>query len=358
MCSLLGDIEDKYQQKSSNLLRCLCLWLIDIFHLKYIEYDLKNLFLLCSTLLNFIDESQKKNAIIHALNIRNIISYNDENNNDFIEYLQSQIPNLIPTISKALIGEAKEITINQIEYIVESFRKIINEILVSNNISILSRILDVFFEVFASIPENNQIQILIQKILNDFFSIYTLSEKNIIEYKTRLALLLSKNEMYTETVLPWIISYFSRSKSTTIDLNRYKIQSFIMTTSSNTVNDAIVNSLCNDDCYIREHMSDIIGEKKIDNAFALLCTQLLKETNPFTAQSMIEAIGKLNYFDGIFSIEQWIQRSKKEIIDSKQFYVLKHAFFAISKLDNTKDKTHLKNFENEFGELIKEYYLV
>lgn len=330
----------------------------DISHLKYIEYDNNNLFLLCSTLMNSIDESQAKNVLYQALNIRHIISYNDENNNDFVEYLQNNTPELIPIISKSLIGEAREISIVQIEQIVNTFRKIINDLIVSNNTNLISGILDVFYEVFASIPENNLFQSLVQRILGDFFTIYALPDKKTIEFKTRLALILAKQDIYTETVLPWIISYFSRSKSTTIDLNRYKIESFIMTTQSKTVDDAIINSLCNEDCYIREHMADIIGEKKIDNAFLLLCTQLLKEDNPFTAQSMIEAIGKLGQYEGVFSIEKWIGLHKNEILESKQLYVLKHAYFAISKIDTTRERIHIKKFEEEFGDIIREYYIV
>ena len=105
-------------------------------------------------------------------------------------------------------------------------------------------------------------------------------------------------------------------------------------------------------------MADIIGEKKIDNAFVLLCTQLLKETNPFTAQSMIEAIGKLGHYEGVFSIEQWVQKHKNEIIESKQYYVLKHAYFAISKIDDTREKIHINGFEDEFGQIIREYYII
>ena len=152
----------------------------DISHLKYIEYDNNNLFLLCSTLMNSIDESQAKNVLYQALNIRHIISYNDENNNDFVEYLQNNTPELIPIISKSLIGEAREISIVQIEQIVNTFRKIINDLIVSNNTNLISGILDVFYEVFASIPENNLFQSLVQRILGDFFTIYALPDKKTI----------------------------------------------------------------------------------------------------------------------------------------------------------------------------------
>lgn len=58
------------------------------------------------------------------------------------------------------------------------------------------------------------------------------------------------------------IELFSRSKTATIDLNRYSVESFLMTSTSNQVDNSIISKLCDSDCYVREHMSDIIGEKK------------------------------------------------------------------------------------------------
>lgn len=330
----------------------------DISHLTYIEYDTSNLFLLVSMIYDFIKESQKKNNLYDALNMRNIIGYVDDNNNDFVEYIQNEIPLVVPYISKALMGEGKELSPKQLQELVYSFRLLLNSTISVQNNKIVSKILDVFFELIALIPEQEILQELVVSILNNFFSLYKLSDISINEYKTRLALLLAKNNVYMDIVLPWIINYFSRSKSTTIDLNRYKIESLLMTTSSNIINDAIINSLCNPDCYIREHMADIIGEKKLVDAASLLCTQLKNENNYFTAQSMIEAIGKLDYTSGIQVIESWINIHKDEIIKTKQLFVLKHAFFAISKLDHTKEQIFVCKFNDEFGKLLKDYYIV
>ena len=131
-----------------------------------------------------------------------------------------------------------------------------------------------------------------------------------------------------------------------------------MTTQSNEINDAIINSICNPDCYIREHMSDIIGEKKLEKAFPLLLVQLEKETNYFTAQSMIEAIKKLNNPAGLTVIESWVNQHKQDIINTKQLFVLKHAFFAIAALDKSDNQNHINEFKKEFGEVLKDYYII
>lgn len=75
-------------------------------------------------------------------------------------------------------------------------------------------------------------------------------------------LALANNNKLLDICLPWIINYFSQSKSSIIDLNRYKLESFLMNSTSKEVETVIISSLFNDDCHIREHMADIIGAKK------------------------------------------------------------------------------------------------
>lgn len=330
----------------------------DISHLTYIEYDPSNILLLVSTIHDFIKESQKKNNFYEALNMRKIINYIDDNDNDFVEYIQSEIPELVPLISKALLGEGEELKEEQVNEIIASLRTILNNSIRNQNQQLLSQIIDVYFEVIVAMPEREYLQGFVSSILDDYFLIYSLPETTVNEFKTRLALKLAQNNTYLSTILPWIINYFSRSKSTTIDLNRYKIESLLMTTSSDVINESIINSLCNPDCYIREHMADIVGEKKLYDAASLLCAQLRNEENYFTAQSIIEAIGKLNYIQGIKAITSWIDVNKKHIIDTNQLFVLKHALFAISKLDHTDKQIYVSAFNDEFGELLKNYYIV
>ena len=161
-----------------------------------------------------------------------------------------------------------------------------------------------------------------------------------------------------DLALSWILNYFSRSKTATIDLNRYNVESFLMQSDSSIVNEAIISRLCDSDCYVREHMSDIIGEKRLVDAADLLYLQLSKEQNFFTAQSMIEAIGKINQPGGIEAVEEWVNNNKKEIIRTNQLFVLKHTYFAICKLDNTHEKSHIERFNKEFSEVLKDYYII
>lgn len=330
----------------------------DISHLTYIEYEPQNLLLLGSQILNFLNSAKETNTLYEALNLHNIISFIDENNNETIEFIQNEAAAIVPLLSKILLREIKVIDNGEIKELLKSYDEIISKAVLLKNQKLLSEILDIIYEVFVELSDSSDIRIYIQNLLDNYFNTYNLDNISIMEYKTKLVLKLAKNEKYLDISLPWIIGYFSRSKSTTIDLNRYSIEHFLMTSTSNKVNEVIINSLLNPDCYIREHMSDIIGEKKLKNATNLLFTQLPKERNFFTAQSMIEAIGKLKQEGGIEVINQWIETNEKEILATNQLFVLKHAFGAISSLDITREGIHVSMFREKYGKILRNYYIV
>lgn len=330
----------------------------DISHLTYIEYDKQNLLLLVSTILSFIDSGRTTNALYEALNIRGIINYIDDNDNDFVEYMQIKLADSIPDIINILLGEHRVFSKKRSSQICILLRTALRDLVNEHNDKIFSKIFDVIIEILISIPDNAACLSLVSELLGDLLCLYGMLNISINEYKTRLAIKLASNNLYMDVSLSWIINYFSRSKSTNIDLNRYTIESFLLTSQSSKVNQAIITSLCNPDCYIREHMSDIIGEKKMYEALELLFTQLPKEINYFTAQSMIEAIGKLGSPEGISIINDWVENNKNHIIKTNQLFVLKHVRIVITKLDTTEDKIHITRFNNEFGEILKDYYIV
>lgn len=330
----------------------------DISHLTYIEYDPNNLLLLVSTIINFLDSAKQSNTFYEALNLHNIISFIDENNNETIEFIQTEATPIIPLLTDILLGEIKSLDTQATKELVSSFDLLIHKAILIQNQKLLSELLDIIYETLIELTGCKEIRDYIGNLLNNYFDIFNISNDSIMQYKTKLALKLARDEKCLDIALPWIIDYFSRSKSTTIDLNRYQIEHFLMTTKSPIINEAIINSLLNPDCYIREHMSDIIGEKKLVQATNLLFTQLPKETNFFTAQSMIEAIGKLKQEGGIEIINEWIERNELEIISTNQLFVLKHAFFAISVLDNTKNQTYITTFKKKYGAKLKNYYIV
>ncbi len=331
----------------------------DINHLTYTEYNPNNLKLLTASIRSFLNESKSKNVFYEALNQHGIINYIDENNNDFIEILLENLDdNDVICLTNILLNESKDIAPEKIEQALLDIRSIITQELNNRNYGIVSKLLNVYYEVLRSLKETDIARVHIEQLLNDYFNQFNINNALVQEYKTRLTILLAKQELYMDIVLPWILNYFSRSKTATIDLNRYKVESFLMTSTSEQINTAIINRLCDSDCYIREHMSDIIGEKRLIAGTSLLYVQLAKEENYFTAQSMMEAIGKLKQPGGIEVIKRWINIHKDNIIKTNQLFVLKHAFIAISALDSSTDKIHITEFKNEFEGVLKDYYII
>lgn len=331
----------------------------DISHLTYKEYDPNNLKLLTSYIRSFLNESKSKNVFYDALNQHGVINYIDENSNDFIEILLENINDeSLSCLTNILLNDSMDIEPQKINQAMLNLRSIVAQELINRNYEIASKILNIYYEEIHSLADPDIARTHIDFLLNGFFEQFEINDSLVKEYKTRLALTMAKHNLYMDIVLPWILNYFSRTKTATIDLNRYNVESFLMTTSSEQVNNAIINRLCDEDCYIREHMSDIIGEKKLISAAPLLYVQLSKEENYFTAQSMMEAIGKLKQPGGIEVIEKWIDAHKDEIIRTNQIFVLKHAYIAISALDVSTNKAHFNKFKNEFGNVLKDYYII
>ena len=158
--------------------------------------------------------------------------------------------------------------------------------------------------------------------------------------------------------MPWVINYLAHTQTASIDLNRYKVEAFLMTNEYEEINQIIINAVFDKNCYVREHISDIIGEKKLSDASNNLCTQLKCEENYYVAVSIMEALGKINCKSSISIIERWIENHKDNIIQEKQFFVLNHARIVLSKLTKGLDTDALDNFNNQFEGYLKNYYIL
>ena len=329
----------------------------DITHLTYIEYDKDNLRLLTAIIKKFISENKSISSFYDALIICGIINIVDENSNQHIEYLQKSLgPNLSTAVE--LLNGTPDMQSKDIENLLEHFQKITYQILKEHDASAVFYTLKIYFELLCKssgyLESDNYIQSFMQLDPTPF----GVSEHEILEWRTDLAIKLASQGKKLYLILPWIINYFSRSKSATIDLNRHKLESFLLASTQLEVNSAIIAALHNENCYIREHMADIAGEKELVDATSSLFAQLKIENNFFTAASIISAIGKIGNLKGIFEINSWVDRNWKEISSTKQFFVLRRAMMAISNLDNTVDSAHINAFTYKYGEILKNYYII
>ena len=330
----------------------------DLTHLTYIEYDSKNLKFLTSTINQFIADNKHIADFHEVLNLRGVVSIVQANKEEFIDYLHANFEENINTLIEILNYKYDNISDDDIEKLLSDYQTLIARAICEKIFDLLPGILRVYNELIVACSSHGVTSYFIDVFLGDYLNQFQLAESDILSWKTDLALSLAERQKKLNIVMPWLIAYFSRSKSSNIDLNRYKIESFFMTTTNHEINQIIANAVFDDSCYIREHLADIIGEKKLYIASANLCKQLPSEKNYFTATSLIAAIGKLEVLDGIVHINNWIIENITEIKATKQFFVLKHARIAINRLDTTKNKDFVNTFDINYGDLIKDYFIL
>ncbi len=330
----------------------------DITHLTYIEYDPNNLMLLTSQLINFIEETKYISEFHLALNKREIISVIHDNKDEFVNYIQFAAGKNLSAITDILNREYDTIDKEQSELVLGIFSNMIGELIAAKNNELLEGVLRVYYELISNAPYSAVTDQFTIDFFGFFFDEFQLQERDVLAWQTDLALALATKGLKMNIVMPWIINYFSRTKSTTVDLNRYKLERFLLLTSDPIVDNAIQDALFSGTCYIREHMADIIGEKKMHSASNCLVQRLAFECNYYSAISIIRAIGKLKSDGGIDCITNWINNNQEEIIATKQFFVMKHARISIMQLDNTENSLHLTNFDLLYSKYLENYNIL
>lgn len=328
----------------------------DIMHLTYVEYDENNAKLLISNILKSIENVKYISDFQEILNIKGIIPYISEDNSDFVDFLKQKSGKNLIQITKLLQENQQIKTQLDVESIIKNYEYILSKTIKSGDNKRIEKSLMLYFEILKSSADSDCSIISVQQFIdNSFFAINNINDSRIIIWQTDLCISMAKSDKMLHIVLPWIINYFSRTKTATIDLNRYKLEAFLVTSSNDKVNEVICNAVMDENCYIRENISDIIGEKKLYFAKSVLIKQLASEENYYTAISMIEALGKIGDSSCIKYIMDWTISHEKAIISQKQFFVLKHVRIALNKLDDGSDNV-LEKFDKKYCKYLENYF--
>lgn len=329
----------------------------DISHLTYIEYEPNNLFLLSSRILMFINENKYLNDFYEILNVHGIINYVNSNTENFVDYIRESLGEKVYLLVDILNRNCNDITDLALEEFLKEYLLIVSKVIKEKNYELLTGILCIYRELLLFSPPTVISEKYVFNFLYSFFEQFDIRENEILSWKTDFIVGLAMQGKFLNICMPWIINYFSKSKSATIDLNRYKIENFLMLTTSNEINNTLINALNSQDCHIREHIADIIGEKKLYEAKNQLYFQLSLEKNFYSANSMISAIGKIGDVKGIDIIENWIEANQMEMMQTKQFFVVKYGLWAIEKLDTSFQKNRFENFKEKYKNCLKDYFI-
>jgi hypothetical protein len=331
----------------------------DIRHINNIVYEPTNIKYLTSNVIQILNENKYLMNFYEALQQKNIISIIHDNKEEFVSYLQDNLGELVPIATEILSSQLFEVEEQEIDLYFNKLLSIINDAFKDGNNNFLNGIMKVLFESLINCSKYT----ITDKITYDFFyanlfANYNLENSELLSYQTDLAISLASRRVKVNTAMSWIINYFSNSKTATIDLNRYKVERFLMITNDSVINRIIADSLFHKSCYIREHLADIVGEKRLYDAENSLLSQLLTEENYFTAVSIISAIGKLESNVGGHTIMKWIDINIEEILKTSQLFVLKHGHIAFSRIDKKNNTKYLEAFNHKYGNHIKDYFIL
>lgn len=318
----------------------------DLSHLSYIEYSDNNLKFLTSQIINYLDEVKYISDFYEMLNLKDIINYIGNNTDDFVEYMLSNFDDHISKITEIMMGN-NEYTDTQLDIILTNFEKHISNLYYSKTFNIIPGVIKIYFEIIVATADSN---ISINHVKNHIAKEFTKKEK--IEWITDLMIALAKNKKMFNYSMSWIIEYFSNSKTATIDLNRYKLERFLLLSNDADINDNIINAMYSKHHLIRESMADIIGEKNLYDALPVLYSALSKEKNNFSARSILHAISKINPPEGLEIIENWVNDNISNILDNKDYFMLRHVQNCIKRMDKTSEKKYIKKFEEKYGKYL------
>ncbi len=326
----------------------------DITHLPYHEYSSNNIYQLKSIIRDFINSSKYITDFREALVINDIYDYSVSNSTNFIEYIEEYFNGDLKFYSDILNQNTTCENSTEIENAFNHFEKLFVKTLQEHNALLIDGITRVYIKLIERCNIDSLSLKFAERFDNCFFQCGIDDDALRVSKETDLMLALADNNKLLNFCLPWIIEYFSKSKSSSIDLNRYKLEYFLMNTTNKEIETTIINSIFNEDCHVREHMADIIGAKHLTAGFSALKNQLLIEENWFTIGSIVEAIGRIAPQDeGIQVIESWIQLNKKKMLEEKQFFLLKHLLHGLAFLDDD-NNIHVQNFIDQFGHFLHE----
>lgn len=327
----------------------------DLTHLTYIEYEPSNLRFLTATIRNFIHENQYLSDFHEVLNLCGITNIISESREKFVDYIQEYFGSNIPIITNILNGGSNKYNENELMEFFKDYESLIIHAISDNKIELVNGLLNVYYNLLVCCDNNKIAEAFVLNFMNMLFITFNDIDDEILSWKTDLMLALAKRQKLLKIAMPWIIEYFSRSKASSIDLNRYKLESFLMTTDSPEINQIIIGSIFDENCHIREHMADIIGDKKLYSAYSSLVKQLEAEQNYFTVASIIEAIGKIGSFKDIEYIIDWTDKHIAKVINEHQYFLLKHIYKTLCRLDNTPDQKYVSEFATQYSEYMNNY---
>ena len=324
----------------------------DITHLRYHDYDRSNLKLLTSRIIGFCEENTVFVRLHEALNVSGIIDYVKCDMDQFVTHIQTSMgENDLSSIADFLFGYQPDLPEEEAEGLLVRYESMMTAQLRLGLDDTAKGLLRIYCELLFAMGRYSFSSRHLSRYLGSYFGQFDFGEGECLSQQIDCAVSLVSRGRYLPEAIPWVVDYFRRSKTANIDLNRYKLESLLTTTSDAEINTHIANAIMDDNCYIREHFSDIAGAKRLESAYPNLVAQLSREDNYYSANSMIVALGRIGKKEAVAPIFDYIRRNIDSIVSTRSQFLLNHARASLAMLDSGAGEV-VSRFEQEFGDRI------
>lgn len=325
----------------------------DISHLRYIEYSEDNLFLLTSQVLDALERGGRLSDFQDALNRRGILGVVSENRDDFIDMFQDFFDYDLEEVTSLLNGDLDpRVPASAYMGPISRIRELIVGSLQSGRSEVIDGIVRIYAEALSSAPATSEVEEFAQDCLSGLFAPFDVPDDQIDSWKIDFAVTIASRGRCMVSALSYLIGYLSKIKTTRIDLNRYKVERFLLISHDGRVDEALINALGNEDRHIREYVSDLIGDKGLASAHDYLVRLLESETNPYTARSMLRALGKIGTSGDAGFIARWVDRREDTLRRNKATIVVRHAYLALRELCDAAQLHLLDQFQRRYADML------
>jgi len=320
----------------------------DIRHLSTIIYDKGNYKLLTSRILKTLEENRCYFELFEALQRNSIIGAISDERFDYLQKFQECLGENLKIATAILQGEAGLYSERSVGCVLDVTSSLIYSAASEGNMDDVRGGLKILGALLANCGKSQHaLEMANHFLYENKLENYGTQPTEIISLQSQLAVGLAEKRVFQDSTLNWIINYFSKSKSANIDLNRYWLERFLLTTEDEDVNAKIVDSVLHENHYVREHMADFVGEKRLNFGMRTLIAQLGREDNIYTTSSIISALGKLEDDSAYTPIVLWFEKNEDRIKKTKHFFILKHMNIAFRRLGVSNSFT--QNFEKKYA---------
>lgn len=321
----------------------------DIRHLRTIVYNESNIKYLTSNILKAIGENSHHYTFFEALQKKAIISTIHDDRYDYLDTLQESLNGKIGIVTDLLNGHTQPYDEGVVKEVFDCCLGVLYSSSAIGKRNELRGLMNFISSLVCQCEKFVYSHEIANHILYEVkLENYSIEKNEILHLQTEFAISLATNKVYFNKAMSWIVDYFKKSKSATVDLNRYNLERFLLTSEDIEVDSVVVNSMFHESYYVREHMADIIGEKGISSGVDALTIQLEREENIYTSSSIITALGKLRNKSAYGSIVDWFKKNEDKIIRTQHFFILKHIHRSFMNMSINDEFT--ERFESKYAE--------